>query len=447
MFALEIHFQDGVSPPETIVVRRPQALVGGSNYAHVIIEDMQALNYHLRILRDLGRKFSVRPTGKSEGEQEVGPPPQEFDGVGTVESGKVRLVITALDSDLTVREGEPPDRAGVRVLRQACAVAAPSFPAVVVAGAHPLVVSFQGDQPVYIGRSNQCAVRLDAADISARHARLGYENGSFWIEDLGSTNGTYLDGQQISGRVPLQPGQRVVLGREVSLSGVLAETQIERMARFEPAQVASPATVERRYPVVVAVSEVARPARLVLQKGVPVVAGRDPTCELWLGAPHVSRRHCSVLLTDDDFVLVTDESTNGTGYERGVLHKGEALEATPGEPHVLDFGGGVTLAVCFNEEQERIFVGSQGSPRAFDPSPRGERSGLIPRDPGTEEVMVQPSLGFPVSHEGRISGFLTRLFMIFRSSGVAGKLVVLFALGCLALIVIVVLRLLGPVLS
>ena len=50
MFALEISFKDGVSQPETILMRRPQALVGASDYAHVVIEDMKTLDYQLRLV-------------------------------------------------------------------------------------------------------------------------------------------------------------------------------------------------------------------------------------------------------------------------------------------------------------------------------------------------------------------------------------------------------------
>ena len=43
MFALEISFQDGASQPEMILIRRPQALIGSSEYAHVVIEDMKEI--------------------------------------------------------------------------------------------------------------------------------------------------------------------------------------------------------------------------------------------------------------------------------------------------------------------------------------------------------------------------------------------------------------------
>ena len=67
MFVLEISFQDGVSQPEMVFVRRPQALIGSSDYAHVVIEDMASLGYQLRLVKDIGRSFRCKPVGSPAG--------------------------------------------------------------------------------------------------------------------------------------------------------------------------------------------------------------------------------------------------------------------------------------------------------------------------------------------------------------------------------------------
>ena len=61
MFALEIDFRDGISPPETILVRRPHAVIGSSDSAHVVIEGAAANLSNLRLIRGLGREFSCKP--------------------------------------------------------------------------------------------------------------------------------------------------------------------------------------------------------------------------------------------------------------------------------------------------------------------------------------------------------------------------------------------------
>jgi hypothetical protein len=89
---------------------------------------------------------------------------------------------------------------------------------------------------------------------------------------------------------------------------------------------------------------------------------------MWLGAPHVSRAHCLVEMLVSGVVRVTDTSTNGTSYDRGILRRDEVADSSD-TPLVLDFGGGVTVAVCFNGEHEARFVATNGDPRSFSGPP------------------------------------------------------------------------------
>jgi hypothetical protein len=73
------------------------------------------------------------------------------------------------------------------------------------------VYGSDGD-PVTIGRASGCAVHLPLADISRRHARVRYHAGRFWIEDLGTVNGTYLNKQLIDRPTQLKAGDRVRVG-------------------------------------------------------------------------------------------------------------------------------------------------------------------------------------------------------------------------------------------
>lgn len=373
MFGLEISFNDGVSQPEMIFIRRPQGVIGSSDNAHVVVDDLKSVNCQLRLVRDIGRRFRCKSIPLKEGENPTELVDGNYDGEAAIEIAGVRLYVTALDFDLLLKDAEPPDRAGVRVLRQSCSYDSPEYPAALVRGSPPMIVSFVPDQPIYIGRSKQCALRLDSPDISARHARMGYESGEFWIEDLGSTNGTFVNQQQISGRVNVAPGASIVLGREVTIVGVTAGDQLERAAQSigDPARrIIAP---ERKYPILISISEVARPARVVLNPGSSVTIGREPGCDMWLGAPHISRKHCVVSMAKSGALTVQDSSTNGTAYDRGILKKGEVLTLA-GEPQVLDFGAGVTVAVCFDAEHERTFASSGGSPYAFNPRNPGEVS-------------------------------------------------------------------------
>ncbi len=63
-----------------------------------------------------------------------------------------------------------------------------------------------------MGRGDQAEIRLEDPFASSRHARLLPQGGIVVIEDLGSTNGTYLNEELLSGPQPLHRGDRVRIG-------------------------------------------------------------------------------------------------------------------------------------------------------------------------------------------------------------------------------------------
>ena len=72
--------------------------------------------------------------------------------------------------------------------------------------------ALDGD-PVLIGRGADAAIRLDDDYVSTRHARIGSSGGTFYVEDLGSTNGTYIGTQRITQATAIQLGSRVRVGK------------------------------------------------------------------------------------------------------------------------------------------------------------------------------------------------------------------------------------------
>jgi len=65
---------------------------------------------------------------------------------------------------------------------------------------------------VFIGRDPASECRLDDKTISARHARLAYHHGQWWVEDLQSRNGTSLNGVPVSTPVVLTSGDQLQCG-------------------------------------------------------------------------------------------------------------------------------------------------------------------------------------------------------------------------------------------
>jgi pSer/pThr/pTyr-binding forkhead associated (FHA) protein len=66
--------------------------------------------------------------------------------------------------------------------------------------------------PVVIGRSPGADIVINAGYVSGRHARFSIFNDSLVVEDMGSTNGTVVNGNQISAPITLQAGDLVSIG-------------------------------------------------------------------------------------------------------------------------------------------------------------------------------------------------------------------------------------------
>lgn len=72
-----------------------------------------------------------------------------------------------------------------------------------------------GEAPVTLGRAQDSTIVLDDDYVSSRHARLYPRDGQWLVEDMGSTNGTYLDRQKVSAPTPVQIGVPIRVGKTV----------------------------------------------------------------------------------------------------------------------------------------------------------------------------------------------------------------------------------------
>ena len=73
-------------------------------------------------------------------------------------------------------------------------------------------VSLDG-APILIGRGADAAIRLDDDYVSTRHARIASSGDQWFVEDLGSTNGTYLGSHRLTQPTTVQVGSRVRIGK------------------------------------------------------------------------------------------------------------------------------------------------------------------------------------------------------------------------------------------
>ena len=70
-------------------------------------------------------------------------------------------------------------------------------------------------KPILIGRANDSTLVLDDDYASTRHARISETNGVWYLEDLGSTNGTYVGQSKVENPIVIESGVPIRIGRTV----------------------------------------------------------------------------------------------------------------------------------------------------------------------------------------------------------------------------------------
>jgi pSer/pThr/pTyr-binding forkhead associated (FHA) protein/S1-C subfamily serine protease len=203
---------------------------------------------------------------------------------------------------------------------------------------------FTGEE-VRLGRDPalECAIEGEGRRVvSALHAKLVHRDGSWWLEDLASRNGTYLDDRR------LEPGraERIAVGAVISLGkeGVRLRVEVVREARVSETVVEDPRNLlpasavrptemvrphERPRAIVLALRDVATAERFEA-RGMRVRVGRGTECDVRPVPPFatgVSRVHAELVLEDDGAISIRDAgSTNGT-FVNGELLAGPLVVA------------------------------------------------------------------------------------------------------------------------
>ena len=80
-----------------------------------------------------------------------------------------------------------------------------------------------GPEPIVIGRDEEATIALADESLSRKHARFVKLHGRCFIQDLGSTNGTFVDGRRITEPEPLEDGARIQLGMATLFRFVLQD--------------------------------------------------------------------------------------------------------------------------------------------------------------------------------------------------------------------------------
>jgi pSer/pThr/pTyr-binding forkhead associated (FHA) protein len=114
-------------------------------------------------------------------------------------------------------DGSAGSRGGSREQDQRPAPAGRLYPSILVVTAGSLSGTRLrlGPGPILIGRAEDSTLVLDDDYASTRHARLSQQGQEYFLEDLGSTNGTYLDRARVTTPTPVPIGVPIRIGRTV----------------------------------------------------------------------------------------------------------------------------------------------------------------------------------------------------------------------------------------
>ena len=112
-------------------------------------------------------------------------------------------------------------------------------------------------QEVSIGRDAVNIVAINDAEVSRRHARMELRGSAYVIQDLGSTNGTFVNGTRISGMQVLNPGDTVAFGEGIVLvyesvgdvNATILSTRIPQVTVQKPSPIPVPAPIPTPAPI------------------------------------------------------------------------------------------------------------------------------------------------------------------------------------------------------
>ena len=214
-----------------------------------------------------------------------------------------------------------------------------------------------------IGSKNDCDLVVALPRVSGHHCRLTRDDEGYVLEDLGSTNGTYVNGVRVSDVVRVNPGDAITFG--------LLTPMPWPPDADDPRGTEAPAAPGRP-----------QPAPTLSLKGNEMVIGRAPDCGLALDLPMVSSRHARLFRADGRTWIEDLGSANGTFVNAERVHGRAAVEA----------GDRIALGSCllvYSAEATDAAVGVTSGAVAAPPetpvlivphpSPTGDR----PRDPAT----------------------------------------------------------------
>ncbi len=201
------------------------------------------------------------------------------------------------------------------------------------------------------GRSDDNEILLLDDHISRKHARFMLEDGVVWIQDLRSANGTYVNGERLSGGCRLFHGDEVsfdnlrfqLVGKGQDLTPVRQAETVTEVALIKEAPQTSYETTEfaladSKSDVPVVMPEVSETGAFLLGVSEPIsgytfrtrigatTIGRDEDCDVVIRDPTVSSRHAEIVVRPETTTITNLMATNGTRVNGHQIQNAELVD-------------------------------------------------------------------------------------------------------------------------
>lgn len=190
--------------------------------------------------------------------------------------------------------------------------------------------SIQDGQSVSIGRGKECDVTIDNTAISRKHISIQLQNGLYFVSDLGSTNGTFVNGNRIDKKQPVSENDNISFSK-FTLSpatefqdenNVLSSASTAGMdMNEETIFVSTPKTQKpktqqfipkEKGPFLKALQGNATPEGLSLHGTNSVKIGKDSTCDIIITGWFVAKAQCYIIKRSKGYFIVPQKSWAAT---------------------------------------------------------------------------------------------------------------------------------------
>ncbi len=191
------------------------------------------------------------------------------------------------------------------------------------------------------------------------HCSIYIKNNSVNVSNEG--NGIlYVDSSPITGLVEVDFGSVITLNDKYRVVVVNSENMLNEVLNLETHALPSKFTFSvESYPCLIARSPLIRPLKLPISTNSTITIGREPSNDIWVPAPHVSRVHLRIKVGENfEDIQIEDCSTNGTLVNQTLLKNGDKILIS-NTFTVINLGKDLKLGLCFNENDEEKFLSLQ----------------------------------------------------------------------------------------